>query len=357
MPEPDIKLALPNTGPSAWAGITPELALELETRICRCRARVDQFGGGADDARAANVRAGGPPAAAWLVVRATLDFIRGTRLPNSPTNKSLCELIGVGPGPFGSKLLEGALTSQPAESLMTSARTVFRYLLIGRDETPHDNAQEGVMRRVHEFFFRGLDQNPTPPFFERDRLPFGEPCSVTEIRNEISWLIRKFERTKRPAALVWATGGLSLFDHDMMGPVGGVTAEAMKAGVDVSFVFTSEASNTDAVHNLASFEGRYGPITKNKFDLKLLRRDGDTLANPVRLHECLHPTIRKLYLSIPNADGTTDDTLYLLRAPFTHGEKRRLPLALRANATELDDFKLWLQFLRNTKLDATANPG
>lgn len=320
-----------------WSGISPDLALDLEIYLCRSSRRLELLGGNTE-----NVQNAGAPAAAWLLVKATLDFFRNAGLVNIPTNQDLSKLIEVAPSVFGGNLMKGWPGKSNPELWTKKARKVFRYLLTGRpDETPHDDDQERAARRVHEYFFRGLDRQQVPSFLEGERLPFGEPCSVTEIRDEISWLIRKFERTKKPASLVWVSGGLPFFGDDMMGPVGGVTAEAIRAGVEVSFVFASDASNTDAVHNLRAFESKYGPIGKGSYDLADPRYAGDVEVPAGVRREFVHPSLRHLYLSIPDGNGESDDTLFFLRAPFIHGEPRRLPLAIQANDMELGDFQRW----------------
>jgi hypothetical protein len=201
-----------------------------------------------------------------------------------------------------------------------------------------------------------------PPFFERERLHFGEPCSVTELRDELSHLIRRFERARelkqeKQAIVVWTSGGLNFFGDDMMATVGAATVEAQKAGLDVFFVFASDATSGDAGTNLTAFESRFG-IEARKYNLAAPLYSGDVkVAIDGKFRECLHPSLRHLYLSIPNDDGGYDEVLYFVRAPFEHNEPRRLPIAIRANDRELAAFQeCWNRLRDHTPEPASQMP-
>jgi hypothetical protein len=255
-------------------------------------------------------------------------------------------------------------------NVIRRARTVLRHILIGRDETPKDaepktkqEADERPARRIHDFLFRGVDRaGSVPSFFERDRLHFGEPCSVTELRDELSHLTRRFERARelkqeKQALVVWTSGGLNYFGDEMVSTVGAATAEAQKAGLDVFFVYASDASSGDAGANLPAFESKFG-IQTQKYDLAAPLYSGDVeVAIAGKFRECLHPSLRHLYLSIPNDDGGSDDVLYFVRAPFEHNEPRRLPLAIRANDRELAAFQeCWNRLRDHTPEPASQMP-
>lgn len=327
-----------------WTGLSQDVALDLELHLCRCRCRTTLFGGNSEETVSI-----GAPSASGLLIKAVLDFLKETDITNVPSQKELCELIDLTQSVFSANFLKGRPGKTSPQLWTRKARKLLRHLLIARDETPKNDDKERIARRIHEYFFRKLDDQPVPSFFEKERLRLSEPCSPTELADEISWLIRKFERTGKAAGLVWVSGGIPFFTDELMAPVGAITAEAIAAGVDVSFVYASDATVKEAIGNLNAFEARFG----DKFGKKKPRKidvaapDFDPQEEFPSRRDFLVPAYRFLYLSIPRIDGENDDTLFLLRAPF-HGEPRRLPLAIQANDYELAAFREWEKPLRFT---------
>lgn len=136
-----------------------------------------------------------------------------------------------------------------------------------------------------------------------------------------------------------------------MESVGTVTAEAIAAGVNVSFVFASDAVNSDAVSNLQEFErrcgGKFGSYRPKKIDVADPSFKGSDDLIPSVQRELLVPAYRFLYLSSSDTTGDRDETLFLLRAPF-HDEPRRYPMAIEANRAESDAFREWENRVRLT---------
>jgi hypothetical protein len=276
-----------------------------------------------------------------LLVAELLAFLDSRKVFGVPSQATLAKRVGANAGSFG-KFLIGEPSQNPG--WLTRGRDAVLYILSGESpDTPSTGRQE-VLARINEYFFRDFDPagKAPPPFFLPERVRFGEPCSRTELADEIEWFAAERQMTGREAKLVWVSGESTFFPDGATGTYGRAVHDAVAAGVQTRFVYYGPSPAAAGLDEFSRSSGEPIAETLRRMDTA---DPGATL--PERWWEFLNPVTQYLFLSIAG-DGINqpDEILFQLRAPDGDRRVRYGPIAQEANAAELTSFKRWLRRMR-----------
>jgi hypothetical protein len=321
---------------------------ELEQRICRCASRVELFGGG--DEKVAEY---GHEGMAGLLVEDAYEFLLSRRVPGLPTRTQLSSHLDP---PVRLNVLSKFLGGAPPRGTdwFRHARTILRYLLLGDNPDVRGQRVE-VAERIDDYFFRNFKAKESTPFFRRSRRQYGMPCSQKELAGEIAWIVRERDLTGQPAELLWVSGGLAYFPSGVDTRLAREVVLALRGEVRVTFVYYPDIGRHGPRANLDDFFSN----NQEAKDTPYLELDLMKATNVNRWWEFSGVTFTYLYLAASRGTETFE-TLYCVRGAQSGPlSDELLPLALRANADELDTFMKWwarVKHLATVNTYSTAAP-
>lgn len=320
------------TDPLKWDGVPVEMLAEIEQIFCRCRNRRSRFGG--DDQ---SVIGRGHVAMLGLLVAGVYEYVANHvgRL----NRNNFGSAVGMSSNET-TKMFNGMLQNE--DRRRTTAMEFLELLLLGNTDKylDPDGRRGAIFDRVKGYFERGSNEGKASSYFSEPRQSCGDPCSPTELAGEIAFLARERLLRNREMRLILVSGE-SEFPFDWSSPerpIKKALSEALANGVRTQFVFSTD--QTPAGISIQDFYDNRG-----KSHCELIERHAlqDAESSHPSWWEFLNPVMQFVYLDTGQGPRH-EETLFIVRALRHDSEPHNghVALALEANQTELDRFRMWI---------------
>jgi hypothetical protein len=316
-----------NNAKSEWSGLTVALLSALQQEICRCRLRTELS---KDHA--------GTPRALCRLNQKVWQFIERNVVPaNRPRKGDLTEFLKTFDVSIRGNHVSAYLKDQIGDdaSWNSMGYNMFTYLLRGPNPANDDRGK--LVKDITYYFFRDRNR-PEEGFLSSSRLPFGEPCSITELAGELAWAVRQVTLTngkgsKGQLVLVSGKHAFPFRNQANEHHVGQAIADAVAAKIKVVFIHGDSA--TDAEKSLKQFEVDNPGLKGN------LSCIGVDETQPLSWH-FLPELFMFIYLDVLGDDDST--TLFMVRALLAATGSTVMDGAMVWEGTrkEVAAFKQWL---------------
>lgn len=343
---------------SEWSGVIEKHLYLLQQHLCRCGNRYSRFGG--DDLAIASA---GTVGMMGKVVKVALDYVtialraeirsvisepddskRTERFAQiygkearvaerlweaAPTQRDLAARLALNASVVG-RFLQG----DPSKGTTRAehAEAMLRFLMLGSGEASPE--RQAIAGEVIDYFFGDSK------YFKPRRRCFSDPCSRSELADELRWLARQARLWKEPSRLVWVSSARVYFGDVSEEAVSTAVRLILEAGVAVDLVsFDPEAESINA-RNLRSLLQHAPRAKQNARSLYV-----DAIAGPSfgGWSEFACPSLQFLYM-LSTSRNQKQEEVYILRGYESDEDRREAqgPVAWEANKSEREPFIKWL---------------